>query len=52
MTKEGSTKIINFMTILDGVPGCGQISHIQWNKDALFLEVFLSSLLLGIDPTN
>ena len=51
MTKEGSTKIVNFMTPGAGVLvlGCGHISHI------VKLHYFFKNLLVyfpGIDQTN
>ena len=51
MTKEGSTKIVNFMTPGAGVLvlGCGHISHIV--KMHYFFKN-LSSLLPVIDQTN
>ena len=51
MTKEGSTKIVNFMTQGAGVLvlGCGHISHI--GKIHYFF-INLSSLLPVIDQTN
>ena len=46
MTKEGSTKIVNFMTpgAVVLVLGCGNISHI--------VKLHSSSLFPGIDQTN
>ena len=52
MAKEGSTKIVNFMTPGEGVPVLerGQISH---SENALILFLFIySSLLRGIYIIN
>ena len=48
MTKEGSTKIVNFMTPGAGVLvlGCGHISQ------RVKMNYFFKNLLPGIDQTN
>ena len=49
MTKEGYTKIVNFMTPVGGVIVLGR-RHMSYSKNALFL--LKSSQLQGIDQTN
>ena len=50
MTKEGATKIVNFMTPGAGVLEIGQ-GHMSYCENALFL-LKSSFLLPGIDQTN
>ena len=53
MTKEGSTKIVNFITPWAGVLllGCCHIRHIHVVKMHYFFKTS-SSLFPGIDQTN
>ena len=52
MTKEGSTKIVNFMTLGAGalVLECGHISHIV--KCIISLKIFFSTLMHRSDKLS
>ena len=45
MTKEGSTKIVNIMTLGAGVPGRGHISQIVKMHNLLYSHVKISVMM-------
>ena len=54
MPKEGSIKVVNFMTPVAGIPvlGRGHISHILKKKYITSLKIFFSILGHGFDKLS